>query len=854
MVFINIKENEVGIVYKRFGRSLPAGRRVALNGESGLQADVLTPGRHLNLPNVEIRIVKAIVVASDQVGLVDAKDGASLPPGENFGKAVECNDFQDAKAFIHNGGQKGKQRAILTNGTYYINTELFSVEMVNVVRIREDEVGLMEARDGKPLPPGQAFAKFVECNNFQNAQAFFDNGGQGGKQLAILTANTYQINTNIFKVKRVKCIRIAEDQVGLVRATFGKPLPTTRTFGKVVECNNFQDAQSFINGGGESGKQLTFLTPGTYQINTDLFEIEIDSVTKVPQGEIGLVVANDGATRPEDRNLGKVVECQNFESAEAFIKNGGESGKQLAVLPARTYQINSDLFTVITSANAIQYKVNPEGLKVYTVGKDQIGIVTTLEGKTLPEEIIAGDIIKGHDNFQRPQKFIEAGGYKGLQQEFLQEGSWTLNPWFVRLEQVPLVEILAEQVGVIISYVGKDDESKNDERLSEEGEKGIQRKPLLPGKYPMNRRIKSVHVVPTNEIILEWSKSEGKPEDNYDKVLEPLQLRSKDGFVFQLELTQTICIAVKDAPQMILKVGTQGIDPLLLEYSNAFDGNDKKIVKSPAIRNLVGRVLAPLVNSYFQNAAQYFEALDFFSKRSAIQKNAADFIKKALNDYGVQSMQTLITDIDLPDELEELLRERQILQQQAKNYKQQELAEQVRQSLIKQQEENKAQTKLVEAQNNLEVATLNAQAKLKESQVDAQIQQEKDNLELERMRAESDIKTNEDKKMADNRMQELMQEFRDRVEKLGPEIYAQLELEGKWAEAYANTQIKLPEVFIGGSSGGGGDNSSGGGIVEASAMQMAFLEILRESTKSKRQINQISMSPEHEALPPSIDD
>ena len=78
MVFINIKEDEVGIVYKRFGRPLPAGRRVALNGESGLQAEVLTPGRHLSLPNVEIRIAKAIVIASDEVGLVDAKDGASL--------------------------------------------------------------------------------------------------------------------------------------------------------------------------------------------------------------------------------------------------------------------------------------------------------------------------------------------------------------------------------------------------------------------------------------------------------------------------------------------------------------------------------------------------------------------------------------------------------------------------------------------------------------------------------------------------------------------------------------------------------------------------------------------------------
>jgi hypothetical protein len=255
------------------------------------------------------------------------------------------------------------------------------------------------------------------------------------------------------------------------------------------------------------------------------------------------------------------------------------------------------------------------------------------------------------------------------------------------------------------------------------------------------------------------------------------------------------------------------------------------------------------VNSYFQNAAQYFEALDFFSKRSAIQKHAADFIKKALNDYGVQSIQTLITDIDLPDELEELLRERQILKQQAENYKRQELTEQARQSLIKQQEENKAQIKLVEAQSNLEIATLNAKAKLEESKVDAQIQQEKDELELKRMREDSEIKTSEDEKIADIRMEE----FRQRVQVLSPAIYAQLESEGIWAEAYANTKIKLPEVFIGASSGGG-NTSGGGGIVEASAMQMAFLEILRDSAKSKRQNDQINMSREYEILPPSEND
>ncbi len=117
------------------------------------------------------------------------------------------------------------------------------------------------------------------------------------------------------------------------------------------------------------------------------------------------------------------------------------------------------------------------------------------------------------------------------------------------------------------------------------------------------------------------------------------------------------------------------------------------------------------------------------------------------------------------------------------------------------------------------------------------------------MREDSEIKTSEDEKIADIRMEE----FRQRVQVLSPAIYAQLESEGIWAEAYANTKIKLPEVFIGASSGGG-NTSGGGGIVEASAMQMAFLEILRDSAKSKRQNDQINMSREYEILPPSEND
>ena len=41
-----IGENESGLVIKRFGRDLPPGRLIAVNGEAGFQAELLPPGWH----------------------------------------------------------------------------------------------------------------------------------------------------------------------------------------------------------------------------------------------------------------------------------------------------------------------------------------------------------------------------------------------------------------------------------------------------------------------------------------------------------------------------------------------------------------------------------------------------------------------------------------------------------------------------------------------------------------------------------------------------------------------------------------------------------------------------------------
>ncbi|MBD2616129.1 hypothetical protein H6G94_33630 [Nostoc punctiforme FACHB-252] len=750
-----------------------------------------------------------VVIGENEVGIVYKRFAClrgSLPPNQR----------------IALNGEAGYQAHTLSPGFYWgYLPGIYTIRKQPVINIYPNEIGLVEAKDGQPLRPGQNFGKIVECNDFQDAQAFLKNGGQRGKQLAILTAGTYQINTELFRIQKSSQIHIDADKIGLVEAQYGFPLASAsgQNFGKIVECNDFQDAQAFFDQGGQKGKQLAILKAGTYQINTDLFEIRIVPVINVPPSEIALVIAQDGVHLPSERILGKVVECNNFQDAQAFLKNGGQKGKQLAILTAGIYQINTDLFTVITTVNATEYNIKSEELKVYKVDSDKIGIVTTLDGATLPEGEIAGSIIEGHNKFQDAQKFIDAGGYRGLQEEFLQAGYWNLNPWFVTLEQVPLTEISFDQVGVIISYIGKNIDSSSANisqyQLVDQGYKGVQKIPLRPGKYPINTRVKSVEVVPTNEIILNWS-DEPKPDDNYDTNLKALKLRSKDGFTFDIRVTQVISIAEEDAPRMILRVGAKVAE------------NSNQKYKNTAIKNLVSRVLGPMIDSFFRNSAQGYEALDFQDNRVEIQRGAEELIKAALNAYGVQAISTLINEIDPPDELEELLKQRTFFEEQRKTIEAEKLTEQERQSLIEERERTKAQVERIKAERELEIADLKAKAKIKTAEAEAKSLI--NNVSLETERQKLDMDTSYQERLRNIEIEDLKQS----VLALSPELYAKIELEKTWSYALAQLKIDMPEIFIGGSSG----SSPGADALQAGTMQLAFIEMLRDSLRNRDPIRQ----------------
>src|SRR6185436_16557199 len=214
---IIVPDDSVGVVTKKFvllrsHRNLPDGRIIALNGEAGFQADALPPGLHIGLWPWQYRVelVKFFTVPQGKIGCVESCDGQPLPSGRIIAKQVTCDFYQDARAFLTNGGERGPQMTVIPPGTYRINPLLFTVSLSDAVIIPPGKIGVVEARDGKPLPSGRVIARHVECDSFQDGNAFMSAGGQRGPQTALIAPGSYRINPMLFAVQLTDVVDIPD--------------------------------------------------------------------------------------------------------------------------------------------------------------------------------------------------------------------------------------------------------------------------------------------------------------------------------------------------------------------------------------------------------------------------------------------------------------------------------------------------------------------------------------------------------------------------------------------------------------------------------------------------------------------
>jgi uncharacterized membrane protein YqiK len=542
---------------------------------------------------------------------------------------------------------------------------------------------------------------------------------------------------------------IREHEVGIVIKRFAmKNLPP----GQIVALN------------GEAGYQADTLAPGLHLFYWRWqYRILSSGLIYVPQGEIALIVANAGEPIPPGRILGSFVECNHFQDARAFLTQGGEKGRQLGILTAGTYRINTALFSVINTNSASEHGLNPAMLRLYKVEPDRVGIVTTLDGAPIGEGEIAGAIVPGHDNFQNAQAFLDGGGNRGLQEQILLSGQWNMNPWFAQVEQVPMVEIPIGHVGVVISYVGKihEDVSGADFKhgdLVMPGHKGVWVSPLFPGKHPLNVRIMRVEVVPTTNIVLNWAMR--TDAHNYDSKLNSITVRSKDGFAFNLDVSQIIHISTEKAPKVISRAGS--------------------------LQNLIDHVLQPLVGNYFRNSAQGYSVLDFLSARTQRQTEATQHIRAALKEYDVEAIDTLIGDITPPEALMKTQTDRKIAEEQQKTYEMQESAEKQRQQLVRQTSLADIQHEVVGAEQGVQIAELHARASVRSSEGEAESIRLKASGESDAIRAMGNAKA---------------EAYTAGVQSLGEQNYALLQLMQIIGER--NVRV-VPDVAVTSAQGGNG--------------------------------------------------
>lgn len=307
-----VPEDKIGLVTKKFvligaNRELPDGRIIATKGEAGFQAKTLAPGLYWFMWPWQygVDMIAFTVVPEGKIALVLSKDGAEIPTGHILARRVDCDNFQDAHSFLDNGGQRGRQTAFITAGSYRINRHLFDVSVVDQVTINENMVGIVTALDGEPIPIGSIAGKFVEGhNNFQNFDAFLGSGGNRGLQPQVILAGSYYINPWALQIEETPMTDIPIGHVGVVISYIGEA-------GKDVTGVSFKHGN--IVEKGFRGVWMEPLGPGKYPINKYTTKVELVPTTNL--------VLNWANARSEAHSLDKNLSTITVRSKDGFPFN-----------------------------------------------------------------------------------------------------------------------------------------------------------------------------------------------------------------------------------------------------------------------------------------------------------------------------------------------------------------------------------------------------------------------------------------------------------------------------------------------------------------------------------------------------
>ncbi len=208
-----------------------------------------------------------VYVPQGQMAIVTAKTGEDLPPGE----------------ILAEPGQKGVQRIPLAEGRHFLNPFTHSWRIVPVMTISAGSVGVVTAKAGRELPPGEIIAA---------------DRSYKGVWKDVLGPGTYRLNPEGYDVRILSAINIPPGYVGVVTSLTGRPA-----------------ALGLFAAPGEKGVLEKALQPGLYYVNprayqVDVVEIGMNQVSII--GKSGTVVL----TKAQSQSAGGLDELQQLTLAK----------------------------------------------------------------------------------------------------------------------------------------------------------------------------------------------------------------------------------------------------------------------------------------------------------------------------------------------------------------------------------------------------------------------------------------------------------------------------------------------------------------------------------------------------------
>jgi uncharacterized membrane protein YqiK len=488
----------------------------------------------------------------------------------------------------------------------------------------------------------------------------------------------------------------------------------------------------FIALAGEAGFGPEVLRGGIHIFMPFTYRIHRSDLVTVGQGRIAYVFARDGAPLAPSQVLAanETDEASDFQDTRRFLTHGGQKGPQRKVLREGTYAINTTQFAIVTDERVYGHALSPQEQAVLdamaqtiadrngfmpvvlAAGEDVVGIVTVHDGPSLPSgEIIAPevgtDVTKAetfHNNFQEPEKFLHAGGYRGRQLQVVTEGTWYINRLFATVDEVPKTVIPVGNVGVVVFYTGPKSADMSGEayrhgELVKNGCRGVWQEPLLPGKYAFNTFAGKVEIIPTVNFILKWMKGESGAM-KLDENLSEISLITKDAFEPTLPLSVVMHIDYKKAPMIIQRFGD--------------------------VKKLVEQTLDPMVSAFFKNVGQKMTLIELLQNRAAIQEESQTEMRAKFAAYSLELQEVLIGtprasagDRTIEDILVQL-RSRQVAREQIETYKEQEKAATQERTLNEAKATAAAQLALTQSAIQVQVHQNEGAAALARAQKDAE--------------------------------------------------------------------------------------------------------------------------------------